>query len=91
MKKSEVNEKFSRLAELLISQKQIEAQVADLKDTIKEYMEKNKLSELVGTEHKATYKEISQMRLDRKALEAEHPRIAKKYLVDASYMRLNFS
>lgn len=82
---------FKELAEAMMIQKQVEKTVNDLKADIKEYMEKNNLEEIIGTEHKATYKKIPQTKFDRKQFEEDHPRMIKKYLVDNSYMRLNFT
>ncbi len=82
---------FKELAEAMMEYKKLEKAVDDMKADIKRYMEDNKLTEYVGKEHKVTYKEVSQTKIDRKKLEAEHPRIAKKYTVESSYMRLNFT
>lgn len=82
---------FRELAKAMMKQKELEKAVDAMKDDIKKYMVENKLNEIIGKEHKVTYKEIQQTKLDRKRLEEEHPRIAKKYTVDSSYMRLNFT
>ena len=71
-------------------QKETEAIIEDLSNQIKTYMTRYNLDELKGDEHKATYKMVSSERLDAKALKEAHPRIAKQYTVDNSYMRLNF-
>jgi predicted transcriptional regulator len=87
----DINKTFSELAKYQMMQKEIAEEIETLKSAVKDYMLDMGVDELIGTEHRATYREVKQTKLDRKALEAEHPRIAKKYLVDNSYMRLNFS
>ena len=82
---------FRKLAECNMKQKELESEIESLKEEIKSYMITNKVSEVVGKEHKATYKEITQTKIDRKKLEEDHPRIAKKYTTKSSYMRLNFA
>lgn len=82
---------FKELAEAIMVQKQIEKQIDGMKSDIRAYMEKNNLHEIMGSEHKAKLIEVNQTKLDRKKLEEDHPRIAKRYTVDSSYMRLNFT
>lgn len=86
-----IDKTFKKLAECNMKQKELEKEIEDLREEIKSYMVENKVSEVVGKEHKATYKEITQTKIDRKRLEEEHPRIAKKYTTQSSYMRLNFA
>lgn len=62
-----------------------------LKDKLKGYMTENNLDELIGEEHKATYKEVINNRIDTTALKAELPDIAKKYTKSTPSMRFNFS
>lgn len=62
-----------------------------LKDKLKGYMTENNLDELIGEEHKATYKEVVNNRIDTTALKAELPDIAKRYTKSTPSMRFNFS
>ena len=87
----DVNKKFNELARLIIEQKKLENEVEAKKEEIKKYMERRNLSELLGDEHKATYKSIVQERVDSKHLKEERPRIAKQYTIETTYMRFNFS
>lgn len=77
--------KYNRMAE------ETAAIIDGLKDQIKDYMTKNNLETLRGEEHKATYKEVFNNRIDTTALKAELPDIAKRYTKSTSYMKFNFS
>ena len=86
-----IDETFKALAELKMAQKKLENEADELMGQIKKYMTDNKLTELIGEEHRALYRMVSQSRIDSTKLREEHPRIAKKYTVDNSYMRFNFT
>lgn len=62
-----------------------------LKDKLKGYITENNLDELIGEEHKATYKEVVNNRIDTTALKSELPDIAKRYTKSTPSMRFNFS
>ena len=82
---------FKDLAEYKNMQKAISDEVDKLTEQIKQFMVDNNKSEIIGTEHRATYKKVNQTRIDSKKLKAELPDVAEKYSVDSSYMRLNFT
>lgn len=90
MRKTDVDKVFAELAKYKLLQKETEKVIEDLSNQIKSYMTKKQYEELVGKEHRATYKLVESSRIDSKALAEAHPRIAKKFTVDNSYMRLNF-
>ena len=89
--KEKMDKMFSELAEVLMEYDKLDGQINSMKADIKAYMTKNNLTEIIGQEHKATYKPVNQSRIDAKKLKEDHPRIAKKYTVDSSYMRFNFT
>lgn len=62
-----------------------------LKDSLKQYMTEQGIEQLIGTEHKATYKSRDKHVIDSKALKEEMPEIAEKYTVNRPYMRLDFT
>jgi predicted phage-related endonuclease len=76
---------YNRIAE------ETAAVIEGLKDKLKVYMVENNLDTLNGDEHKATYKEVINNRIDTTALKAELPDIAKKYTKSTPSMRFNFS
>lgn len=65
--------------------------IEGLKNTLKGYMESEGLELLLGTEHKATYKQVDRQTLDSKALKADYPDIASAYTVNRPYMRFDFA
>lgn len=62
---------------------ELNAEIASLKDEVKAYMTKKKISELtlVGTKWAVFWNEVVRNEFDKKAFEAEHPRLYKKFLV----------
>lgn len=76
---------YNRMAE------EIAATVDGLKDTIKKYMEENKLETLTGDEHKATYKTVVSSRIDTTALKRNAPDIAEKYTKTTETKRFTFA
>ena len=91
MTKKDVDKVFSELAKYKQIQKETEKIIEGLTDEVKSYMSKKNFEELVGTEHKATYKYVQQEKFDKAQFKKDHPRIAKRYISDGGYMRLNFS
>lgn len=58
----------------------------------KEYMTANEITELIGDEHKATYKEVVSNRFDSKAFKADgHEDLYKAYQKSSSSMRFTFA
>lgn len=76
---------YNRIAE------ETAAVIEGLKDKLKGYMVENNLDTLTGDEHKATYKEVINNRIDTTALKTELPDIAKRYTKSTPSMRFNFS
>ena len=70
MDRKEINAKFKELAELKMMADEISAEMESIKDELKEYMTEAELTELIGDEHKATYKEVISNKFDSKAFKA---------------------
>ena len=86
-----INELFAQLAQYNNIANETAAIIDGLKDQIKAYMAENNLDTITGTEHKATYKNVSSSRLDTAALKKELPDIAARYSITTESMRFNFS
>ena len=87
----DITELFKQLAEYTRMQEEAAAIVDGLKDQIKDMMTTQRIEELTGNEHKATYKPVTSSRLDGKALKADFPDIYAKYTTSTTSMRFNFA
>ena len=87
----DINLIFSELAQYKRLQEETQAVIDGLTDTIKKYMEEQNTDILTGTEHKATYKPITQNRVDTKKLKEQFPQIAEQVTAQSTYKRFTFS
>ena len=87
----DINAIMAELAQYTRMAEEIAATVDGLKDTIKKYMEENKLETLTGNEHKATYKTVTSSRIDTTALKRNAPDIAEKYTKTTETKRFTFA
>lgn len=78
------------LAEYIRMSEQITATVDGLKDQLKQIMREQGTDTLTGTEHKATYKAVTNSRLDTTALKRELPEIAARYSKSSETKRFTF-
>lgn len=85
------NQTMKELAEYIRLQDELEATIQQLKTELKDYMDNNNLVELNGTEHKASYKFVSQTRFDSSAFKKEMPELAQRYLVKSETKRFIFA
>ena len=85
-----INEIMAELAQYTRMAEEIAATVDSLKDTLKKYMEENRLETLTGNEHKATYKTVTSSRIDTTALKRNDPDIAEKYTKTTEIKRFLF-
>lgn len=74
-----IDDMFSELAQYKRIADETNAIIASLQDEIKKYMSDEKLTILTGSEHKASYKEVSSSRIDTMRLKKEMPEISEKY------------
>lgn len=68
MDKMEINAKFKELAELKMMEAELKAEIATIEDELKAHMEANNLTELLGDEHKATWKEVASTKFDKEGI-----------------------
>ena len=86
-----INEIMAELAQYTRMAEEIGATLDSLKDTLKKYMEENRLETLTGSEHKATYKAVTSSRIDTAALKKECPEIVAKYTKTTKTKRFTFA
>lgn len=84
------NETFKQIASYRNIIEQAKAELETLEQEVKIYMQEQELEELIGTEHKATYKLIRSERLDTKLLKTDRPEIFDKYTKSSETMRFSF-
>lgn len=75
---------YSRMAE------EITATLDSLKDTLKKYMDENRLDHIAGAEHKVSYKPVTSCRLDTAALKKDLPEVAARYTKSTTSRRFLF-
>ena len=85
------NEVMKNLAELKAMANELAEEIKATEDELKAYMTEAGLGVLQGTEHKATFKEVTTTRLDTKALKLDHPEIADQYNKTSTGMRFTFN
>ena len=86
-----MNNHLQELARLRMMKTELEELITHEEDELKQYMQLNQLSELIGMEHKATYKSVTSSRLDTTALKKELPDVAARFMRSSSSMRFTFS
>lgn len=91
MDKKTINAKYKELAELKMMYKEIEDAMDGIKDELKEYMKANNLDELVGDEHKATWKEVESSRFDSTTFKAQYPDLYEAFKKPSTTRRFDFS
>ena len=79
------------LAESIRMQEEAAAMVESLKDQLKERMTAAGVESLAGSEHKATYKEVTSSRVDTAALKNELPEVAARYTKTTTTRRFTFA
>jgi predicted phage-related endonuclease len=86
-----INEIMKELAEYTRIIEDATATADSLRDMLKSYMIEHELDTLTGAEHKATYKPITQARIDGKALKEAMPDVAERFTKSSSYLRFVFT
>ena len=82
---------MAELAQYVRMQEEAAAMVENLKDQIKERMTAAGVESLAGSEHKATYKEVTSSRVDTTALKKDLPEIAARYTKTTTTRRFTFA
>ena len=85
-----INSKLSAYAETVNFIDELKKEAETLKAEILAFMESQNLTELNGTEHKATYKTIISKRFDSKALEKVNPALYNEFVKETETKRFNF-
>lgn len=86
------NKAFAELASNKMMLKELEAIIAEQEEAIKAQMVADGRTEYVGTEHKATYKEVVSNRFDSKAFKADgYEELYKAYQKPSASMRFTFA
>lgn len=82
---------MAELAQYIRMQEEAAAMVESLKDQLKERMTAAGVESLAGSEHKATYKEVTSSRVDTAALKNELPEVAARYTKTTTTRRFTFA
>lgn len=99
MDKKTINAKFKELAELKLMSKELDKEIAKIEDELKNYMEANRIEELFGDEHKATWKLTASTKFDKNGIiqrvaeltEGDAKAIKAQYTLSNPSMRFTFA
>ena len=87
----ELNEVMKTIAEYSRIAEEAQKVVDENKEVLKAYMTEAELTELIGDEHKATYKEVVSNRFDSTAFKKDHADMYEAYKKESSSMRFTFA
>lgn len=87
----DINQIMSELAQYIRMQEEAAAMVESLKDQLKAQMQAAGVDTLAGDEHKATYKAVTNSRVDTSALKRDLPEIAAQYTKTTTARRFTFA
>ena len=87
----DINNIMKQLAEYQRIQEETATIIDSLKDELKRYMQENNTDVIIGTEHKASYKDVISNRLDSKSLKQDLPDIANRYTITTTTKRFIFN
>lgn len=90
-KEKDFAEKIRKIKELEQQKKQTETEIDELKGGIKEYMDKNRTSELTVDIFTVHYTETETERFDSKALKEDNEELYKKYLKSGKSKRFSIT
>lgn len=92
MDRNTINAKFKELAQYRMMEAEAKALKEALEAEIKSMMTEEGIEELIGDEHKATYKEVISNRFDSTAFKkAGHEDLYKEFTKPSASMRFNFA
>lgn len=86
-----INAIMAELAQYIRMQEEAAAMVESLKDQLKAQMQAAGVDTLAGDEHKATYKAVTNSRVDTTALKRDLPEIAAQYTKTTTARRFTFA
>jgi len=87
MSTNEMDSKVRELRELRRMAAELADEISSIEDTIKADMASRGAEEAQGTDWRVTWKQITSERLDGKALKAELPDVAARYLKQTTALR----
>lgn len=82
---------FKEIAQYRNAKLKAERELERLENEIKEYMIAENITELIGEEHRALYREVVSNRFDTTRFKKAMPELAKKFTKKSSSMRFDFS
>lgn len=82
---------FKEIAQYKSIIAQAQAELDRLEAEVKDYMTANDMAELIGDEHKATYKPVTSNRFDSKAFQTDHADMYELYKKASTSMRFTFA
>lgn len=87
----DINAKLKAIAQYRLMEDEAKKEREALETEVKDYMTSNALTELIGDEHKATYKEVISSRFDSKAFGKDHADLYEAYKKPSTSMRFTFA
>jgi len=92
MDRNRINEVMKTIAEYARIAEEAQKVVDENKELLKAYMTEAELTELIGDEHTATYKEVVSNRFDSKAFKAAgHEDLYKAFTKPSTSMKFTFA
>lgn len=92
MDRAEINKVMQTIAEYTRMVEEAQKVVDENKDILKAYMTEESIEELIGDEHKATYKAVTQNRFDSAGFKkAGYEDLYKAFQKPSTSMRFNFA
>ena len=85
------NKMFADLASMKMMRAELDKEIETKENEIKMLMDRTCVNELIGTEHKATYKEVISSRFDSKAFQKDHADMYEAYKKQSKSMRFTFA
>lgn len=85
------NNIFKKIAKIRMKEAELKAERESLEDEIKAYMTAEGLAELMGKEHKATYKMVESMKFNSNLFKASHADMYEKFKTPSKSMRFTFN
>ena len=86
---NEIQTKINEIRELNRMMDELQTELETIKDSIKAHMTEQGVDELLGTDYKVTWKEVTTTRIDGKALAKDFPEMASKYTKTTTSRRFN--
>lgn len=87
----DTNKIFKEMAQYKMMMKEAEKELKIREEQIKALMEEQGIDELIGDEHKATYKEVVSSRFDSTAFKKDHADVYELYKKPSASMRFTFA